>query len=366
VTESLLATHVQRRPPVLIAAGGTGGHVYPALAVAEVLRARDVPVIWLGTPGGLEARVVPAAGIDIEWVNVAGLRGKGLVATLMAPLQLVRSLVQAWRVFRRWQPSAVLGMGGFVAGPGGVMALLFRRPLIIHEQNSVAGLTNRLLSRFARRVFTAFPNVFKPAINAEQIGNPVRAEFSQLAEPGVRLCHDGHCRLLVVGGSRGARRLNEVVPAALAGCPLELEVRHQSGTAELDSTRARYQQYRVTADVMPFIDAMVDAYGWADILICRAGAMTIAELTAAGLGSILVPYPYAVDDHQRTNALWLVRSGAATMLLDRDLDAAVLAETLTGLCADRQQLITMAVNARALHRDGAAERVADALLEATY
>ncbi len=353
-----------RRSPVLIAAGGTGGHVYPALAVAEVLRQRDIPVVWLGTPGGLEARVVPAAGIDIEWVNVTGLRGKNILETLLAPLKLIRSMAQAWSVFRRWQPSAVLGMGGFVAGPGGLMALLCRRPLIIHEQNSVAGLTNRLLSRFARHVFTAFPDVFKSSVHEEQIGNPIRADFSGLGDPAARLQRSGPCRLLVVGGSRGARTLNQVVPEAVATLGIDLQVRHQTGLDEHAATSERYQEKQLDAEVVPFIEDMVDAYGWADVMLCRAGAMTVSELTAAGLGSVLVPYPHAVDDHQKSNALWLVQAGAATMILDQDLDAGSLAEVLTPLCSNRQTLADMAKKARALYRQGAAERVADALLEA--
>lgn len=353
-----------QRSPVLIAAGGTGGHVYPALAVAEVLRKRNVPVVWLGTPGGLESRVVPAAGIDIEWVNVAGLRGKNLLDTLTAPLKLIRSIAQAWRVFRRRNPSAVLGMGGFVAGPGGLMALVCRRPLIIHEQNSVAGFTNRLLSRFAKRVFTAFPDVFKSSVCEEQIGNPVRADFSSLQDPVARLAHGGRCRILVVGGSRGARTLNQVVPAAVAALGIEVQVRHQTGLDEHTATRQRYLDHQLDAEVLPFIDDMVEAYGWADIMICRAGAMTVSELTAAGLASVLVPYPYAVDDHQRTNALWLVQAGAALMILDQDLEASTLAESLSSLCSDKKTLTEMASKARELHRYGAAERVADALLEA--
>jgi len=362
--ESTSANHRRESmsAPVLIAAGGTGGHVYPALAVAEELRSRDVPVVWLGTRTGLEARVVPAAGIDIEWVNVVGLRGKSLLHTLVAPLRLLHSLTQAWRIFRRWRPRAVLGMGGFVAGPGGLMALLFRLPLIIHEQNSVAGLTNRLLSRFADKVFTAFPNVFKMAIGAVRIGNPVRREVEDLAVPMERIQGEQTCRLLVVGGSLGARKLNETVPDAVARTGLTMQIRHQTGSAEQVTTQARYTQHQTQAEVVAFIDDMAEAYGWADIMICRAGAMTVSELSAAGLASILVPYPYAVDDHQRGNALWLVQAGAALMIADDELDAQLLADKLEALCRDRQSLLDMAINARALHEPGAAERVADALL----
>jgi len=349
--------------PVLIAAGGTGGHVYPALAVAEVLRSRQVPVIWLGTHAGIEATVVKEAGFSIEWVSVTGLRGKNFLDTLMAPLKLIRSLFQAWRVFQRCKPRAVLGMGGFVAGPGSIIALLRRRPLIIHEQNSVAGLTNRLLCRFAKRVFTAFPNVFKSPVNEENIGNPVREEIFEIENPEKRLQASGSCKVLVVGGSRGARFLNQLLPDAMKLCGMDYELLHQTGKADLDETRHRYESTRCKVDVTAYIDSMADAYSWADLVICRAGAMTVSELTAAGLASVLVPYPYAVDNHQTHNALWLVQSDAAIILQESELSPAVLAGQLDELAANREKLLAMSVNARRLYKSDAAESVADALLE---
>lgn len=349
--------------PVMIAAGGTGGHVYPALAVAEVLRSRNIPVVWLGTKSGLEARVVPAAGFNIEWVNVAGIRGKNLLQTLMAPIKLLHSLVQAWRVFSRCKPVAVLGMGGFVAGPGAIVALLRRKPLIIHEQNSVAGMTNRWASLFAARVYTAFPDVFKSSVDAIEIGNPVRTEIEAIENPNSRMQRTGPCRLLVVGGSRGAHSLNTTVPQAAARCSAPISVWHQTGEADYQSTNEAYQAAQIDARVSPFIDQIVAAYSWADLIICRAGAMTVSELAAAGLGSILVPYPYAVDDHQRTNATWLVQAKAAVLLSNDELTVEKLSSTLEQLISDRDALLQMATNARGLHKSNAASTVADALQE---
>lgn len=371
----------QTHSPVMIAAGGTGGHVYPALAVARVLQESDVPVVWMGTRQGLEGRVVPAAGIPMEWISVAGLRGKSFRDTLLGPLKLVRSLYQAFRAFRRHRPRAVLGMGGFVAGPGGLMALLTRKPLVIHEQNSVAGLTNRLLSRFASRVLTAFPDVLGACQSVEQIGNPVRRDIEQLGATRSAERNSSACHVLVVGGSLGARTLNRNVPPALAqwlstsDTNTALSVWHQTGSAELDATRAAYAAHDMidTAEnatggtssvrVDAFIDDMVAAYDWADLVICRAGAMTISELSAAGLPGILVPYPYAVDDHQTTNALWLVNADAAISIADEALSAERLATELSALLSDGERLAQMSVNARRVFKPNAARRVADALLE---
>ena len=350
--------------PVMIAAGGTGGHVYPALAVAELLRSRNVPVIWLGTKNGIEARVVPEAGFTVEWVDISGLRGKGLQQLIHMPLRMVRSLIQAYRVFRRRRPSVVLGMGGFVAGPAGIMALLLRRPLVIHEQNSIPGLTNRVLSRFASRVFTAFPGVFSGKISVEQIGNPIRASLHPKKYrdeyPGGS---ERAFRVLVIGGSQGARTLNRIVPAAVAACSVPITVTHQCGVAELEQTRAQYAQLSIDVDVKPFITDMQAAYNWADLVVCRSGAMTVSELTAVGLPSVLVPYPHAVDNHQQTNAQWLVNASAALLLTENELSVESLAATFNELCTDSERLQNMATNARNLYRQGAAERVADALLE---
>ena len=359
--------------PVMIAAGGTGGHVYPALAVARVLQESNIPVVWMGTRQGLEGRVVPAAGIPVEWITVAGLRGKSIRDTVLGPVKLIRAVYQAFRAFRRHRPRAVLGMGGFVAGPGGLMALLTRKPLVIHEQNSVAGLTNRLLSRFASRVLTAFPNVFKTLSRAEHVGNPVRRDIDQLGSRSTGSFDNTHCHVLVVGGSLGARSLNQTVPDALSLVAADqsagraLSVWHQTGTAELEVTRKAYaatgNSQSTSCRVDSFIEDMVSAYAWADIVICRAGAMTVSELSAAGLPGILVPYPHAVDDHQTTNALWLVNAGAAIAISDSDLTASRLASELTGLLSDEAKLAEMSVNARKVYKPDAARRVADALLE---
>src|ERR1700693_2092192 len=308
--------------PVLIMAGGTGGHVFPALAVAHVLRDRGVAVVWLGVPGSMESRLVPANGFPIEWVRVAGIRGKGLAAWLLAPLRIVKAVAQAMGVLRRVQPRSVLGAGGYVSGPGGIAAWLLRVPLLIHEQNAVAGLTNRWLARLATQVLEAFPGSFGPRVPARAIGNPVRADIAALAAPEVRFAgRESRSRLLVFGGSQGARRLNAVVPQALARVAPEIrpQVRHQTGGRGLEAARAAYADARVEADVLPFIDDMAAAYAWADLAVCRAGAMTIAELQAAGLGAILVPLPVATDDHQTKNAEAMVRTGAARIIQERDL-----------------------------------------------
>ncbi len=349
--------------PVLIMAGGTGGHVFPALAVADALRERGVPVVWLGTRQGLEARVVPEAGIPVEWVSVVGLRGKGVVRLLRAPLIVAGACWQAWRILRRVRPRAVLGMGGFVSGPGGLMARLLGRPLCIHEQNAIAGMTNRWLARIAGTVMEAFPGSLPAARRARCTGNPVRATIAALQEPALRFIdRSGPLRLLVLGGSQGARALNEAVPAALAQIapahrPL---VRHQAGVRHLDAARAAYVRARVDAELSAFVNDMAEAYGWADLVLCRAGALTVAELAAAGVGSILVPYPYAVDDHQTANARFLVDAGAAQLLPEIDLSASRLRDLLNGF--ERPRLLLMAQRAREKSCPDAAQQVADACL----
>jgi UDP-N-acetylglucosamine--N-acetylmuramyl-(pentapeptide) pyrophosphoryl-undecaprenol N-acetylglucosamine transferase len=350
--------------PVLIMAGGTGGHVFPALAVASVLRERDVPVVWLGTRRGLEARVVPAAGIPMEWLDVTGLRGKGWLDRLLAPARLLLAGYQALRVLRRVRPRTVLGMGGFVSGPGGLVARLLGRPLVIHEQNSVAGLTNRLLAPLAARVLTAFPDCF-PGRCVQQVGNPVRAEIAALPPPERRMAdHAGPMRLLVLGGSLGALALNETVPEALARIPAERrpKVWHQAGERTLEQARDAYARAGVEVELTAFIDDMAGAYAWADLVICRAGALTVAELTAAGLPSLLVPYPHAVDDHQTGNARYLHEAGAALLIPQSDLEAESLAARLLELSDDRPRLAAMAARARALALPEAARDVAEACL----
>lgn len=352
--------------PVLILAGGTGGHVFPALAVADRLRAAGVPVMWLGTRAGLEARVVPAAGIPIEWLRVRGLRRKGLAGWLRAPFMILGALGEALAVLRRHRPRAVLGMGGYVAGAGALAAWLTRTPLLIHEQNAVPGLTNRSLLRFADRVLTGFDGVFPTRPDALWVGNPVRESIAALPEPQVRAAQRGpRPRLLVLGGSQGAEVLNAMVPAALKCLDpaLRPEVWHQAGVRTLEAARAAYREQGIEARVDAFIDDMAAAYGWAELAICRSGALTVAELATAGLASVLVPYPHAVDDHQTANARHLSNRDAAVLCPQDQLTPERLAGVLEELLLDRDHLLTMAHNARALARPDAAERVAQLCME---
>ncbi|MGB5261217.1 MAG: undecaprenyldiphospho-muramoylpentapeptide beta-N-acetylglucosaminyltransferase [Gammaproteobacteria bacterium] len=353
--------------PVLIMAGGTGGHVFPALAVAEELRARGIKVSWLGTERGLEARVVPDAGYPLETMRVSGLRGKGLLRLLLAPFMLAIALVQALRIELQLQPRAVLGMGGFASGPGGVIAWLLRRPLLIHEQNSVAGTTNRLLAPLAHTVMVAFPGSLPAARQPVHTGNPVRGRITSLPAPATRLAdRSGPLRLLVMGGSLGARALNDTVPAALAqvqaGNPLE--VYHQTGRDDRERVAAAYAAAGVDARVEAFIDDMAEAYAWADLVICRAGALTVAELAVVGVAAILVPFPHATDDHQTGNARFLADAGAAVLLPQSELDATGLARVLSDFNAQREVLVEMACRARELAMPDAARRVAELCLQA--
>jgi UDP-N-acetylglucosamine--N-acetylmuramyl-(pentapeptide) pyrophosphoryl-undecaprenol N-acetylglucosamine transferase len=353
------------RGPILIMAGGTGGHVFPALALARLLRERSLEVVWLGTERGLEARVIPAEGIPLERLTVTGLRGKGLLAWLAAPFRLTLALAQALAVMRRHRPIVVVGLGGFVSGPGGVAAWLTRRPLIIHEQNAVAGFTNRCLAHLARVVLEAFPDSFGHEVRARVIGNPVRADISAVPPPPVRFAsRAGPVRLLVFGGSQGAARLNAVVPFALARLAgrIGFEVRHQAGERWLEEARASYARAGVHADVQPFIADMAQAYEWADLVVCRAGALTVSELAAAGVAAVLVPFPGAVDDHQAYNAQYLVRAGAAVVIADRELTAERLAAELERLSGGRGKLLAMAERARQQAMPRAAEELADSCL----
>jgi UDP-N-acetylglucosamine--N-acetylmuramyl-(pentapeptide) pyrophosphoryl-undecaprenol N-acetylglucosamine transferase len=348
--------------PVLIMAGGTGGHVFPALAVAKVLRERGVAVVWLGVPASMESRLVPANGFPIEWVRVQGIRGKGLLAWLMAPLRIVDAVLQAMAVLRRVRPRAVLGAGGYVSGPGGIAAWLMRIPLLIHEQNAIPGLTNRWLARLAGQVMQAFPGTFKASVHARTVGNPVRADIAATPAPASRFAgRSGRARLLVFGGSLGAQRLNALVPKALAHLDPERRphVRHQAGERGIDAARAAYQENHVEAEVTPFIEDMAAAYAWADVAVCRAGAMTVAELQAAGLGALLIPLPIATDDHQTKNAAALVSVGAARVLQERDMTAESLSACIAELTADRARMLEMAEAARSLRVIDAATQVAD-------
>ncbi|MEJ2515165.1 MAG: undecaprenyldiphospho-muramoylpentapeptide beta-N-acetylglucosaminyltransferase [Gammaproteobacteria bacterium] len=352
---------------VLVMAGGTGGHVFPALAVAEALRARGVRIVWRGTRRGLEARVVPEAGIPLESISIAGLRGKTLLSRLAAPFRIAWAVFQALGIVARVKPAAVLGMGGYAAGPGGIAAWLMRRPLVIHEQNAVAGVTNRLLSRFARRVLAAFPDAFGMGVKAEVVGNPVRPAIAELPPPEVRFARrSGPVRLLVLGGSQGALALNRAVPAALARLPAgsRPQVRHQAGKATVDQAEAAYREAGVEGDVVAFIDDMAEAYGWADLAVCRAGALTVSELAAAGLGAVLVPFPAAVDDHQTLNAGYLVGVGAAVIVPESGLDVHDFSRLLAGLLADRERLEDMARRAREAARPEALADIEAACLEA--
>ena len=352
--------------PILIVAGGTGGHVFPGLAVAEALRARARTVIWLGTHRGLEARVVPAQGIEIEWISIAGVRRRGLVAWLIAPFKTAAAVVQVLAALRRRRPAAVLGMGGFVSGPGGIAAWLTRRPLLIHEQNAVVGTTNRWLARLADRIFEAFPGAFPAARSAHCIGNPVRRAIVAVPPPreraGARV--GAQARLLVLGGSQGARTLNETVPAAIARLPTALRprIRHQAGRT-LDEARTAYAAAGVEAEIAPFIEDMAAAYGNADLVIARSGALTIAELAAVGVAAILVPYPYAVDDHQTRNAAYCVERGAAVLIAEAELSPERLALELQSLLAERARLLEMSERAREMARPHAAEDLAAACIE---
>lgn len=350
----------------LIMAGGTGGHVFPGLAVARVMRARHIDVTWLGTQRGIEARLVPAAdpAIALEWIRIRGVRRTGIVNWLLLPFTLLYALWQAMGVLRRVRPDVVLSFGGFAAGPGGIMAWVMRRPLIIHEQNAIPGLTNRWLSLVARRVLTGFPSAFGDMTAAQHVGNPVRAEVRSLPPPAQRFAgRQGSLRVLVVGGSLGAHALNDTVPKALARLAAadRPSVWHQCGRDQQAAVTAAYAGIP-GARVTEFIDDMAQAYGWADLVICRAGAMTIAELAAAGIGAILVPYPHAVDDHQTANARYLAERGAATLLPQSGLTPERLAQLLQDLVSRRDVLLTMAEAARACAVPDAAEAVVETCL----
>jgi len=352
--------------PILVMAGGTGGHVYPALAVARALQQHSREIVWLGTHRGLESRIIPEAGIDMEWISVKGLRRKGVLALIIAPLQLAWALLQSLSVIIRRRPAAVLGMGGFASGPGGVAAWLTRRPLVIHEQNAAAGMTNRLLARLARVVLQAFPGSFNSNVSAETVGNPVREDITAIAHPTERYnSRQGPMRLLVLGGSQGALALNRAVPAALAlldenARPL---VRHQCGERTLQMAKDAYAEHAVDVELLPFIEDMAEVYAWADLVVCRAGALTVAELCAAGLPAIFVPYPAAVDDHQTANAGPMAEAGAAAIIQEADLTPEVLAALLRDRLQSRALLGKNAEMARSLACPNALHRITEICLQ---
>lgn len=352
----------QSHNTLMVMAGGTGGHVYPAMAVADYLKAEGWNIVWLCTEGGMENRLIDGKGYDKAMMHMQGVRGKGLLGWLLLPLKLAKAFAESRTAIQAYQPDVVLGMGGFAAFPGGVMARLMGKPLVIHEQNSVAGLTNKVLAKFANKVLAAFPAAFGK--RASLVGNPVRAEITQLPAPEVRFAgRDAALRLLVVGGSLGAQALNEFLPQALAKLPEEARplVVHQAGVKHIDALRAHYEQAGVAAETRAFIEDMAAMYDWADFVICRSGALTVAEVSAVGIGALMVPFPFAVDDHQTTNAAYLAEAGAAILVQQKDLTVNGLADILKKL--NRETCLSMAQKARALGKPDATKNVAEVCKE---
>lgn len=352
--------------PIIIMAGGTGGHVFPALAVAKHLRNQGETIIWLGTRAGIEATIVPAANFAIEWLSVQGLRGRGITSLIFAPFKITRACWQAQQILRRHRPKAVLGMGGFASGPGGLMAWVLNIPLFLHEQNSVMGLTNRLLYRLAARNYFGFAKAANNIPRSEVIGNPVRAELIGLELPETRLASkcNKNLNLLIIGGSLGAVSLNQKLPQAIALISQSdrPQVKHQCGKKHTATCERHYNDHSVDAEVLPFIDDMRAAYEWADLVVCRAGALTIAELTAVGKASILIPYPYAADNHQFHNACFLKSKNAAHIIDESELDNESLASLLVELQNNRDQLLSMSINARSQALVNATEKLAKGIL----
>jgi UDP-N-acetylglucosamine--N-acetylmuramyl-(pentapeptide) pyrophosphoryl-undecaprenol N-acetylglucosamine transferase len=347
---------------VLIMAGGTGGHVFPGLALAEYLRELGVEVHWLGTQQGLEARLVPEAKIPLHLISIGGVRGKNLKTLVLAPFRIMRALAQSLKIMFRLKPTVVIGMGGFVSGPGGIASWLLRCPLVIHEQNARAGLTNQWLKHFSKKVLTGFPEVFSRRVQAAAVGNPVRSEIANLPAPEKRMAgRSGKMRLLVFGGSLGAQAINQIMPRVLKQLAENErpEIYHQAGKQTYEATLADYQKAGVEAKVVPFITDMHEAYAWADIVICRAGALTVAELCAAGLGSLLIPYPHAVDDHQTANARYLADQGAAIMIQQRDLSEEKLLNLLKELQRAPEKRLAMAETAFALRKVDVPKKIVD-------
>ena len=352
--------------PVMILAGGTGGHVFPALAVANELRDRGVPIIWVGTNKGIESRIVPAEGFSLAIMSVQGLRGKGVLQYLRAPLIIFKALFESFSIVLKHKPCALLGMGGFVAGPCALIGVLLRKPLIIHEQNAIVGLTNRILAPLSRIMFTGFPIQYNKR-NLEYCGNPVRSKLMEIPVPEQRMVgRNASKRLLVVGGSQGAVSLNNFIPQALGviSSSIEIEVWHQTGAKRQELVLENYQKNNLQARVDEFIDDIDQAYAWADLIVCRSGAITLAEVAAVGLGAVLVPYPYAVDDHQTANAQSYVDAGAAKIISETELTTEKLAETLRILLSDSQQLMDMACAAKKMGQSNASKRVADECMSA--
>ena len=354
---------------ILIMAGGTGGHVYPALAVADSLKEKGFNLFWLGTDKGLESNLVPKRGYPLLKINVAGIRGKGVVRLLLTPFMLLIALLQAISIMIKIKPAVVLGMGGFASGPGGIAAWLMRIPLLIHEQNAIAGLTNRLLAPFAISIMSAFPGAFKQSRKLTITGNPVRDEIINIVEPEKRFAEHSKdsFKILILGGSLGALRLNQVLPEAFSRLnDCHIEIKHQCGEKHLETTRKIYTDLNIKAEVISFIEDMASTYAWADIVICRAGALTIAELAACGVGSILIPFPYAVDDHQTENAKYLSSGGAAILLQEAQLSVEKIMGILSELCHSSARCLEMAVKARSLAQPKATESVVGLCMEAAH
>ena len=356
-----MSLNLSKTPCALVMAGGTGGHIFPGLAVAEALRDKGWRVHWLGTPASMESQLVPARGFALETIEFGGVRGKGVKTLVLLPWRLLKALAQSAAVMRRVRPNVVLGMGGYVTVPGGLMAVLQGAPLVLHEQNSVAGMANRWLAKLAKRVFTAFPDVMP---SAQWVGNPLRQAFTQQGSPAERFAgRTGPLKVLVVGGSLGAKALNDVVPQALALLPQaeRPQVIHQSGAKQIEALRANYQAAGVQAELTPFIDDTASAFAQADLIVCRAGASTVTEIAAVGAAALFVPFPFAVDDHQTTNAQFLVRQGGGWLVPQAELTAASLAAQWRELT--RSELLSKAEAAWAQKKNNATQDVVAACEE---
>ena len=347
--------------PVMILAGGTGGHVFPALAIANELQGRGVPIVWVGTENGIEAKLVPAAGFPLLTVHIQGIRRKGLLQYLSAPVIITRALSESIRIVVKQKPCVLLGMGGFVAGPCALVGVLLRKPLIIHEQNSVLGLTNRILAPICKKMFTGFP-IVENNKKVEFCGNPVREDLRNIEEPDTRLAaRTGPKRILIIGGSQGAAALNQIVPPGIEklSASIPVDIWHQTGKGRMHEVTTAYKKFNSNARVSEFVEDMAEAYQWADLIICRSGAITLAEIAAVGLAAVLVPYPYAVDDHQTSNASRFVAAGAAYLIPESDLNADKLSELLAQLVSDTKQLVSMARAAKRLNTGNASQKIAD-------
>ena len=355
---------------ILIMAGGTGGHIYPALAVADKLKENGFKLFWLGSEKGMENRVVPEYGYPLLKIKVSGVRGNGLLRLLFTPFMLMIALYQALMIMVKVRPVVVLGMGGFASGPGGIAAWLMRIPLLIHEQNAIAGVTNKLLAPFAVSVLAAFPDAFKASEKLKIIGNPVRENITNITDPQQRYSQrdENTLKILVLGGSLGARKINEVIPLAMSKLTdgFQIEIKHQCGERHFADTEKAYADHNVNVEVLPFIDDMAKVYSWADIVICRAGALTIAELAATGVASVLIPFPYAVDDHQTSNANYLAKENAAVLIQETQLNSEKIKDLLVKWYQAPEQLLKMAIKARSLAKPTATADVAKHCMEAIH